>query len=286
METLSGFCGLSRDDLKSLAKAETTAEEQVVIDAVQAVDGLICLPEMLALHRLCRQLPEGSKILEIGSFTGASAVAMGHAIHGREITLYCCDPWTDYTTQEDFAVIEHARIADNIKILKQFASNTAFLGTQLKMLRGFYADFADMLSGSNFDLIFIDGAHDYASVRADILMSLSILKPGGLLTGHDFHSCGHGVRKAVNELIAMSPTIFSKNVIDHTSIWFAQIMEPLYEKALTTIVDLHSCGDVSGALQAAYTALKQFKTEELLNIIAALKNEAAFHRKSQEGTEG
>ena len=281
MGAVPGFYGLSQDDLKQIVKSDVTADEQAMVDAVLAIDGLICQPEIIALYRICGLLPEGSKILEIGSFTGASAVVMGKAIHNKGITLFCCDPWTDYTCQEDFAGMEHSRIADNISILSQFSLNTAFLGTQLKMLRGFYSDFADMLKGMDFDLIFIDGAHDYASVRADILMSLPALKPGALLTGHDFHSCGHGVRQAVNELIAMSPTILSKNVVNHTSIWFAQIMEPLYEKTLIQIVDLHTSGDVADALQLAYAAVAKYKTEELFRIVTELKNELALKEQTK-----
>lgn len=80
METMSGFYGLSQDDLKRIAKSDITVDEQAMVDAVLAVDGLISLPEMISLYRICKLLPEDSKILEIGSFTGASAVAMGKEI--------------------------------------------------------------------------------------------------------------------------------------------------------------------------------------------------------------
>jgi len=69
------------------------------------------------------------------------------------------------------------------------------------MLRGRSSDFAGMLEGKDFDFIFIDGAHDYDSVRYDIKVAFSALKPGGFLCGHDFHSEGFGVMRAVNELI-------------------------------------------------------------------------------------
>lgn len=53
--------------------------------------------------------------------------------------------------------------------------------------------------GPVFDLVFIDGAHDYDSVRADILAWRPCVRAGGILCGHDFN--WEGVRKAVSELV-------------------------------------------------------------------------------------
>jgi hypothetical protein len=50
------------------------------------------------------------------------------------------------------------------------------------------------------DMVFIDGAHDTLSVTEDIRAAQRILKPGGLLSGHDF--CGqNGVMAAVLALL-------------------------------------------------------------------------------------
>lgn len=60
------------------------------------------------------------------------------------------------------------------------------------------------------DLVFIDGAHDYESVRRDILLSWPKLKKGGLMVFHDYHSpasigktgtANPNVQRAVDELL-------------------------------------------------------------------------------------
>lgn len=51
-----------------------------------------------------------------------------------------------------------------------------------------------------FDIVYIDGAHDYTSVKNDILDCSLRLKKDGLFSGHDFFARFPGVKKAVLEL--------------------------------------------------------------------------------------
>jgi hypothetical protein len=52
-----------------------------------------------------------------------------------------------------------------------------------------------------FDMIFLDAAHDYESVKQDILAWMPLLHPRGLLCGHDYGPNWPEVAKAVDELI-------------------------------------------------------------------------------------
>jgi len=53
--------------------------------------------------------------------------------------------------------------------------------------------------GAGFDLIFLDASHDYASVRADLLAYGPLVRPGGLLCGHD--KWWSGVAVALQEVL-------------------------------------------------------------------------------------
>lgn len=263
---------LTTHEFITISAGPITGHEQAMLDAVQAIDSLTNRIESIALYRLCSLLPDGARVLEIGSFNGASAVAMGYSLNKKNGNIYCIDPWSDYVNQDDFAVVEKGRIDDDNRIINSFMSNTAFLGNQVKMMRGLSSDFAGMIAGQNFDLIFIDGAHDYQSVRFDILTCMAALKPGGILTGHDYHSLGHGVRQAVNELVGYVDTIRIKGVIEQTYIWFAKVDQPDYELRLAEISDAYNCGDLSRALNLAMSALQRYKNEELVNIAGMLKS--------------
>jgi len=67
---------------------------------------------------------------------------------------------------------------------------------------------------TRFDSIFIDGDHNYAECRADIECWLPFLRPGGIISGHDFWSRDAGVMEAVHQ------TLPSFKVAKNTRIWY------------------------------------------------------------------
>ena len=50
-----------------------------------------------------------------------------------------------------------------------------------------------------FDLVFVDGGHGYDIVRGDVVASLRLLRPGGLVVCDDVQH--KGVRRAIAELM-------------------------------------------------------------------------------------
>jgi hypothetical protein len=70
----------------------------------------------------------------------------------------------------------------------------------VEAIKGTFADVLPNIT-RKFDRIFIDGSHDYESVKQDIALSLPLLKPGGLLLFHDYGVENMGVVLAVDEFI-------------------------------------------------------------------------------------
>ena len=69
--------------------------------------------------------------------------------------------------------------------------------------------------GHKFDSIFVDADHNYAECKADIFAWKELLKPGGLICGHDYWAKDVGVMDAVNEVFEGR-----HSVVPGTRIWF------------------------------------------------------------------
>jgi len=203
--------------------------EMKMLAAVNASKGLVTISEALTLYRLCKQLPAGARILEIGSYLGASTTAIGHAIFGRGTELYCLDCWHDYEAHGWFDQPRTGTTHAGNEVLLKFLKTTEFLNEQLRILKGTTEQFRALLPTSFFDLIFIDAGHEYKDVINDLITSLKTLTPGGLLLGHDYHSDGHGVVAAVNQIIYESQSITIKGLIPGSSIWYAVVPDPIKE---------------------------------------------------------
>jgi hypothetical protein len=69
--------------------------------------------------------------------------------------------------------------------------------------------------GDLADMVFIDGDHKYASVITDILTYAPLVRPGGIICGHDYSSGCRDVMNAVHEALGRPHGVSG-------SIWFRQ----------------------------------------------------------------
>ena len=70
----------------------------------------------------------------------------------------------------------------------------------LKIIRDFSTSAAKVFDKGYFDLVFIDANHSYDYVKKDINIWLPLVKPNGVICGHDYsYQWKDHVAKAVNE---------------------------------------------------------------------------------------
>jgi SAM-dependent methyltransferase len=156
------------------------------------------------LKWLAEKAKDKKNILEVGSFLGRSTRAMAQNTSGR---ITCVDTW-------NISDVPRGGVDDKpIEDLSGESPDVMFERFKVNMLglNNIHVVRADSVTASRqipeeikFDMIFIDAAHDYDNVKADIEAWRPKLAEGGLLCGHDYnYGSGpkwEGVIKAVNEL--------------------------------------------------------------------------------------
>lgn len=137
------------------------------------------------------EISHGKRVLEIGSYCGLSTV--------------CIARTAESVTAVDYFDGRGTRVPGDTQ--PAFQANIDRYGLTDKVMTC-HPDSEIPLP--LYDLAFIDGAHDAASVAADIEKALAVLKPGGLLAFHDYHSPPDpGVTVAVDELLERGGELLS-----------------------------------------------------------------------------
>ena len=219
---------LAASTLGDMIHRSITADEYEMVQKVESIGGWFSSTEILAIYRTVKSLPNNAKILEIGSYRGRSTNAIGYAMQGSARELYCLDIWRDFEQQgiRKSDQTAHLLPLTDYAIFEEFLRNTEWFRDQLRILRGSTKQLQEILPKHFFDLIFIDGAHDYENVFQDITVSLQCLKPSGIICGHDYHTDGgQDVIKVVNELIFSNQRFSEHGVFNDSTLWFARHRE-------------------------------------------------------------
>lgn len=140
-------------------------------------------------------------VVEIGVLHGRSAFAL---LTGCPGPVYCIDPWNDKGGHSLPSFIGNCGHFDNLVVVQ-----------------GYSPAAADQVP--TVDMVFIDGAHDYTSVLADIDAWLP--KTTKLICGHDYYDTsadvGWEVKRAVDERFGdlVQPAIDGDEAWEQSSIW-------------------------------------------------------------------
>ena len=134
---------------------------------------------------ICKELPVDFKFLEIGVFKGqiVSLMSLLNAHHKKEGTIYGITPLTNagdkYSKHPEVDYEEH---------IQRIYQNFRLDASDLEIIQGFSND-PDVIEIAQeigpFDVVYVDGCHDYDVVVSDIMNYGELLKPGGLMVIDD-----------------------------------------------------------------------------------------------------
>ena len=152
-----------------------------------------------------------SKMIEVGSWKGASAIHMANLAKSLGIddfVLLCVDTWLG--SPEHWAVRDSPDYMPCLKLCNgypqlywQFLANVTLSGhsdciVPFPISSDGAAQFLRTKSVV-FDAAYIDAGHEYRSVRNDLEAFWPLVRPGGVMFGDDFVAGWHGVVRAVSE---------------------------------------------------------------------------------------
>jgi hypothetical protein len=179
----------------------------MIVPTILPVDRIML---MLALKNF---LGEIDIAVEVGTYKGEYAnvicstlkpakfygVDPYHYIEGMDnpdVDLYCNQPSLDALAEEVQIYLGTINEGRTSELIRKYSNQAAH-------------DFAD----NSIDLVYLDGAHDYESVKEDIAMWFPKIKEGGVLCGHDYTERSHlhefGVIPAVQEFLLANNLEFS-----------------------------------------------------------------------------
>jgi len=156
-----------------------------VLERALAIEGFTKESELEFLHDVAAALPDGASVVEVGSWKGRSTVAICEGIRpGSGTTLWAVD-----TFAGDPDVGELLDPVDRQAVEAEFARNTAgYDFVRVAVAESVAA--SERFDDGSLDWVFIDADHSYEAVVADIAAWAPKLRPGGLLSGHDYGRAG------------------------------------------------------------------------------------------------
>lgn len=171
------------------------------------------------LRKIAGRVPRGGIVAEVGSWRGRSTLVLADHLppHAR---LYAIDTWAGVPDDPE----QHARLYENAgDVYADFCANlegpirsgrvTPLRMTSLEGARQLYA----WHGRQALDFVFIDADHRYKAVHGDILAYRALVKPGGILAGHDYSPNWPGVMQAVGQLLP------GFQVAKRSSLWYWRV---------------------------------------------------------------
>jgi len=170
------------------------------LDLAMNTEGWLSPVEACALYLLAKGR-KGGRVVEIGSWKGRSTIMLAAGCSDREEQPH--DIMRKVWAIDTFQGSAEHQANGPVWTFDEFKNNIkkAGLDDWVNPLVGFSADHAKVYNKVAIGLLFIDGAHDYASVRNDLYLWWPYLMVGGTVALHDCNWSGPG-RVMQEELIA------------------------------------------------------------------------------------
>lgn len=139
-------------------------------------------------------------MIEIGSYMGESTMLF--AASGLFEKIYSIEPHDgieEFNERENITWVE---------VVNEYELNTRYFDN-IELISDYSYNVVDRFDDNSIDFIYIDGRHDYESVKRDLELYLPKLKNNGIIGGHDYNPIEWSeLCRAVNEVVGKPNRIF------------------------------------------------------------------------------
>lgn len=178
-----------------------------ILEKIKDIEGFLSDDEAYALYTLARSCSGKGKIVEIGSWKGKSTICLGHgSMAGNAVTIYAVDP--------HIGSQEHQKGAP-VWTFDEFKKNIQKAGLdQVVVALVKASEEASREFHESIEMLFIDGAHDYDSVKRDFELWTPKVIDGGYVVMHDVSDDWEGPWRVAREMIYESGKFKNVRTID------------------------------------------------------------------------
>ncbi len=171
-----------------------------------------------SLRWLSAQAREATRVIEVGCWLGRATQALARSTTG---TVWAVDHWRGVPGDPGQHDRLYATALLQGDVFARFCDNLApeIASGRVVPVRCDSVTAARNLfdaHGATFDFVFIDADHGYEAVAADIDAYLPLVRPGGIVAGHDYADNWPGVMRAVDER-------FSDRALAPGTIWWTRV---------------------------------------------------------------
>lgn len=164
----------------------------------QTIDGWFDFEDIY--RRMVMAAPAEAHFVEVGAFLGKSTSFMAVEISNsrKDIRFDVVDTWEGSVEHKEGAEHERKTVLEGT-LFDSFKRNMKPVAHIITPVRAPSLEAAKRYRNHSLDFVFLDAAHDYENVKADIIAWRPTVKSGGYLGGHDYQLLFPGVMQAVQE---------------------------------------------------------------------------------------
>lgn len=192
------------------------------IPHLENIDGWLLLIEAIELFDLSNSIESVRPIIcEIGSWKGKSSYVLASAIKDKRGVVYSIDPFNgdgDVASKDTY----HREIEKlGVTLLENFKNTIDTYGLRkiVSIIPLISRDARSNFKEQRIDLLFIDGNHEYESVKMDYDLWTPLIPTGGRIVLHDVKAVHvDGPRRVYEELILNNPIWKDQRIVGEMGI--------------------------------------------------------------------